>query len=75
MTIYNLNSIPTGKLCTIKWLTGKIADTFRNIFSLIEETDMYVINNLGKGGVIVRYGDKSLAISEDAADYIKVECA
>ena len=75
MTLYNLNSVPTGMFCRIKWLTGKIADTFRDSFLLCEDTDLFVISNNGKGGMIVGYGNRRLAMSRDAADHIRVECA
>ncbi len=73
MHMMNLSDVNSGTKCRITWLTGQCGDALRRTFDMKEDDPMRVLRNYGSGGVVVKSGGCTLAMSSDAAFYVKVE--
>ncbi len=69
----NLRDVRSGEGCTVIWLIGQCGDLLRSAFELHEEDRVKMVSNLGNGGVIIRNGNRTFAMSSDAAFYVKVD--
>ena len=67
-----LSEIRSNQRCVITWLVGRCASWIKETFSFAENDELFVISNLGKGGVIVSRNGHSFALSADAAASVRV---
>ncbi|MCR4901864.1 MAG: ferrous iron transport protein A [Butyrivibrio sp.] len=70
--ITSLSKIKEGMKCRIIWLLSP-SDMLRKYPKLSENDELYVLQNLGNGSVIIRYSDHRYALSDDLTERIKVE--
>ena len=70
--ITSLSKIKDGMKCRIIWLLSP-SDMLREYASISEDDELYVLQNLGNGSVIVKFLGHSFALSNDITARIKVE--
>lgn len=69
----NLQEAETGRTYKVTWMIGELAEKIRKDFDLHESDDIQIVQNMGKTGVIIRYGTHRVAMDPSAAFAVKAE--